>query len=225
MSRSRTILDLSISLDGYGAGPDISAENPLGDHGERLHDWMFAGATETGRRVQDEVFGSAGAVVMGRGVFDVGKPYWSPETFHRLPVFVVTHRAEEPITDPGGSTFTFAGGVEQAHGSARAAAGDRDVVVIGGPTIGRAFLAAGLLDELPAPRRPPAARDRHAAVRPPRWVPAVRGDAHGRGRGRDALPLLAGTGSRAVRWARLDSNQGTTDYESAALPLSYRPGG
>ncbi len=148
MSRSRTILDLSVSLDGYGAGPGISARNPLGDHGERLHDWMFSGATETGRRVQDEVFGSAGAVVMGRGVFDVGKSHWSPETFHGLPVLVVTHRVEEPVSVPGGSTFTFAGGVEQALESARAAAGDRDVVVIGGPTIGRAFLAAGLLDEL-----------------------------------------------------------------------------
>jgi dihydrofolate reductase len=147
----RAIVDLSVSLDGYAAGPGITLENPLGDNGERLHDWMFAGATETGRRVQDEIFADAGAVVMGRGVFDVGKPYWDPDphTFHGLPVFVLTHRPGEPIADPGGSTFTFVSdGIEHALASAREAAGGGDVVIGGGPTIGRAFLAAGLVAEL-----------------------------------------------------------------------------
>jgi dihydrofolate reductase len=148
---SRTILELSVSLDGYAAGPNISPENPMGDNGERLHDWMFVDPTETGRRTRAEMFGGAGAVVMGRAMFDLGKPYWDPdpETFHRLPVFVVTHRRAEPIVDPGGSTFTFISeGIERALASAREAAGDGDVVVSGGPSIGGQFLAAGLLDEL-----------------------------------------------------------------------------
>jgi dihydrofolate reductase len=148
---SRTILELSISLDGYGAGPNISPESPLGEDGDRLHDWMFDGATEAGRRIQKEFFADAGAVVMGRRMFDLGKPHWdpAPETFRRLPAFVVTNRPAEPIADPGGSTFTFiTDGIERALTTAREAAGDRDVVVLGGPTTGGQFLAAGLLDEV-----------------------------------------------------------------------------
>jgi dihydrofolate reductase len=148
---SRTILELSISLDGYAAGPNIGPESVMGDNGERLHDWLFAGATETGRRIQGEFFAGAGAVIVGRTMFDLGKRYWDPdpETFQRLPVFVVTHRPADPIVDPGGSTFTFVSeGLEHALVSAREAAGDRDVVVLGGPTIAGQFLSAGLLDEL-----------------------------------------------------------------------------
>jgi dihydrofolate reductase len=147
---SRLVLDLSISLDGCAAGSNITAENPMGDNGERLHDWMFTGATETGRRIKAEMFAGAGAVIVGRAMFDLGKRYWDPdpETFHRLPVFVVTHRPGEPIVDPGGSTFTFVTeGIEKGLVSAREAAGAGDVVVLGGPTIAGQFLAAGLLAE------------------------------------------------------------------------------
>jgi dihydrofolate reductase len=148
---SRVILELSVSLDGYAAGPNVGPENPMGDNGESLHDWMFVDATEVGQRVRAEMLGGAGAVILGRRMFDLGKPYWDPdpETFHRLPVFVVTHRPAAPIVDPGGSTFTFISeGIERALGSARGAADDGEVVVLGGPTTGGQFLAAGLLDEL-----------------------------------------------------------------------------
>jgi dihydrofolate reductase len=145
------ILDLSVSLDGFAAGRSVELDNPLGDGGDRLHDWMFARATDVGRRIEREVFAGAGAIVMGRRTFDVGKPHWDPDpkTFRRLPVFVLTHRPQDPIADPGGSTFTFVtGGVEDALEQAQAAAGNRDVVLGGGPSIGRQFLQAGLLDEL-----------------------------------------------------------------------------
>lgn len=148
---SRVILDLSMSLDGFVAGTNVDVDKPLGDGGERLHDWMFGKATETGRRIEREIFASAGAIVMGRRTFDVGKPHWdpNPETFRRLPVYVLTHRAREPVMDRGGSTFTFVSdGVEGVLAQARAAAGNRDVVLGGGASIGRQALAAGLLDEL-----------------------------------------------------------------------------
>ena len=147
----RVILDLSVSPDGFAAGRNAAVENPLGDGGDRLHDWMYARATDVGRRIEREIFTGAGAIVMGRRTFDVGKPHWdpNPETFRGLPVFVLTHWAQDPITDPGGSTFTFVtGGVEGALKQAQAAACQRDVVLGGGASIGRQFLQAGLLDEL-----------------------------------------------------------------------------
>lgn len=141
--------DISMSLDGFTAGANISTGNPLGDGGERLHDWMFSQATETGRGIQREVFDGAGAVLMGRRVFDLGKPHWGKETFRRLPVFVITHRPREPIADPGGSTVTFVSeGIEEAVAQARSAAGERDVVMIGGADTGRQLLAGGFVDEL-----------------------------------------------------------------------------
>lgn len=147
----KVILELSVSLDGFAAGANDGPENPLGEGGERLHDWMFGTVTDTGKKVAEEMFATAGAVVLGRRMYDLGKQYWDPDpdTFHRLPVFVLTHRGQDPVADPGGSTFTFVtGGVEDAVARARAAAGAGDVVVGGGPRTARGFLAAGLLDEL-----------------------------------------------------------------------------
>jgi dihydrofolate reductase len=147
----RVILDISMSLDGFVAGPNVNVENPLGDHGARLHDWMFRNPTDGSRKIVAEVFGTAGAIAMGRRTFDLGKPHWDPEpdTFRQLPVFVLTHRYREPVVDEGGSTFTFiTDGVERAVAQARAAAGDRDVVSGGGAAIGQELMRAGLLDEL-----------------------------------------------------------------------------
>jgi dihydrofolate reductase len=87
----------------------------------------------------------------GQATFDVGKPHWDPDpkTFRGLPVFVLTHRAQDPIADPGGSTFTsVTSGVAGALEQAQAAAGNQDVVLGGGPSIGRQSLQAGQLDEL-----------------------------------------------------------------------------
>ena len=189
---SRVILELSVSLDGYAAGSNVSPENPMGDDGERLHDWMFVDATDTGRRIRAEMFGGAGAVIVGKRMFDLGKPYWDPdpETFQRLPVFVVTHRPAEPIVDPGGSTFTFISeGIERALGSAREAADDGDVVVLGGPTIGGQFLSAGLIAELRLHLVHILLRSGYTALRPAAWpIPAAGSDAH-RGRRRCHAPF------------------------------------
>jgi dihydrofolate reductase len=147
----RVILDLSMSLDGFVAGTNIGPDNGLGDGGDRLHEWMFSSGTETGRSIERETFASAGAIVMGRRTFDVGKPHWDPDpqTFRQLPVFVLTHRAHEPIADPGGSTFTFVSdGIDSVLAQARTAASGRDVVLGGGASLGRQFLQAGLLDEM-----------------------------------------------------------------------------
>jgi dihydrofolate reductase len=148
---SRVILDLSMSLDGFVAGPNVNVDNPLGDDGDRLHDWMFAGATDVGQRVQEEIFATAGAVVMGRRSFDVGKSHWDTDfdTFRRLPILVLTHRPHDPVVDPGGSTFTFVtDDVERTIEQARAIAGQSDVVLGGGASLGRQALRAGLVDEL-----------------------------------------------------------------------------
>ncbi len=144
----RVILDLSMSLDGFVAGTSVDAGNPLGDGGDRLHDWMFSSGTETGRAIERETFASAGAIVMGRRTFDLGKPHWDPDpqTFRRLPVFVLTHRPREPVADPGGSTFTFVSdGIDSVLAQARTAADGRDVVLGGGASLGRQFLTPGSL--------------------------------------------------------------------------------
>lgn len=143
-------LELSVSFDGFVAGANVEADNPMGDGGELLHDWMFDKATDTGRSIKSEMFDGAGAIVIGRRMFDLGKRYWDPdpETFHQLPVFVLTHRSQEPIVDEGGSTFTFVSSVDDALAQARAAAGERDVLLGGGGDLARQFVRAGLVDEL-----------------------------------------------------------------------------
>ena len=139
---------LSISLDGFGAGPDTSDENPLGRRGERLHEWLSSDHP-VNVEVGAATFEGAGAVVLGRTMLGVGLRIWGPDTFELLPVFVPTHRPDEPVVVEGGSTFTF---VSRASGgavrAAQDAAGERDVVILGGPTTLRHALDAGLVDEL-----------------------------------------------------------------------------
>jgi dihydrofolate reductase len=141
--------DQSMSLDGFSAGANVSLDNGLGDGGEALHEWQFRDrAIRT--RVVEELFGkSTGAVIVGRRMFDVGEKHWGDNTFLHRPVFVVTHRPQATITKQGGTTYTFVtGGIERVVEQAREAAGDRDVVVLGGATIIRECIRARLLDEL-----------------------------------------------------------------------------
>ncbi len=146
---SKVTSNMSMSLDGFSAGPNVSLASPLGDGGERLHDWMFGDVADSSRKVVDESFETAGAIVMGRRMFEVGKPHWDRDTFFRLPVFVLTHRARDTLAEERGSTFTFlTDGVVNALAHAKAAAGDNDVVVEGGPRTVQGFIRAGLLDEL-----------------------------------------------------------------------------
>ena len=152
--------DLSISLDGYVAGPDDGPEQPLGRGGEQLHEWLVA--TESWRKrhgyeggtggvdaqVMAEAFAGVGALVMGRRMFELGSPYWGEDPPFRMPVFVVTRAEREPVVR-GATTFTFVNdGVERAVELARGAAGDGDVSIAGGAQVVRGVLAARLLDEL-----------------------------------------------------------------------------
>lgn len=144
----RVFADQSISLDGFSAGANVGASNPMGDGGEELHAWQFRG----GRRAQvlENLFGGGtGAVVVGRYTFDLGEKHWGDEPPFHLPVFVVTHRPHETVTRRGGTTYTFVtDGLERALAQAREAAGDRDVVVLGGAAIIQQCIRAGLVDEL-----------------------------------------------------------------------------
>ena len=164
-------LDISMSLDGFIAGPDPTLEEPLGRGGEGLHEWVVGlaswrephglpgGETNVDSEVVAETIARAGATVMGRRMFSGGAGPWEEDPkadawwgddppFHH-PVFILTHHAREPVAKQGGTTFTFVTeGIEAALEQARAAAGGRDVAVAGGADVAQQYLAAGLLDEL-----------------------------------------------------------------------------
>jgi len=142
--------NLSMSLDGYIAGPNVTVENGMGDDGDRLHDWMFVGksAEEASAYLADQL-ASVGAFVMGRTMLDVGIAPWGDDPVFHGPVFVVTHRPAEPIRKDGGTTYTFVtDGLEAALAMARAAADGRDIRIMGGAEIVRESLRAGVIDEL-----------------------------------------------------------------------------
>ncbi len=160
--------EISISLDGYAAGPNQSKENPLGEGGERLHEWVVP--TEAWRTLHGLPGGERGpdsemaarstdgvdAFIMGRGMFgghgewdESWTGWWGDDPPYHRPVFVLTNHPREPVPMQGDTTFTFVtDGVEAALDQARAAAGEGDVAVIGGASTVNQYLAAGLLDEL-----------------------------------------------------------------------------
>jgi len=155
----KVLLDISMSLDGFIAGPNDDPERPLGDGGQRLHDWVFGGKTErsgtsprtsttgSNREVMDESFKTTGAVIMGRRWFDIGEGPWGDNPPFQVPCFVLTHDAHEKLVK-GATTFTFVtDGIESALKQAQAAAGDKNVGV-GGANTAQQYLSAGLLDEI-----------------------------------------------------------------------------
>jgi len=160
---------ISISLDGFVAGPNQSAENPIGEGGMRLHEWAFKTASwraqqglSGGERgadaeVVDEVVQGVGAYIMGRKMFGGGDGpwdetwtgWWGEDPPYHAPVFVLTHHPREPLSMQGGTTFTFVTtGIESALEQARRAAGDGNIAIAGGASAVRQYLSAGLLDEL-----------------------------------------------------------------------------
>ena len=153
----RITSQLSISLDGFVAGPGQSLEHPLGVGGERLHQWAFGSEVHaTDAEVAASLLDGNGAYVMGRNMFagpgawdESWRGWWGEDPPYHVPVFVVTHHERKPLPMRGGTTFFFVtGGVEDALARAREAAGDRDVCIAGGAGIVRQVLAAGALDEL-----------------------------------------------------------------------------
>jgi dihydrofolate reductase len=166
---SRVTAQISISIDGYAAGPDQSPENPLGAGGERLHDWVIktegwraSHGYEGGERGVDSdvaarMLDGVGAHVMGRKMYagegegpwdDSWRGWWGDEPPFHAPVFVLTHHPREPLEMQGGTTFHFVTGLEPALEQARAAAGGQDVAIAGGASTINQALAAGVLDEL-----------------------------------------------------------------------------
>jgi dihydrofolate reductase len=168
---SKVTAEISVSLDGYVAGPNPTLEDPLGAGGMQLHEWAFrlaawrrphgleGGETDVDSAMVEESLAANGAVVMGRRMFSGGSGpweqdpnaggWWGDEPPFHSPVFVVTHHAREPLELQGGTTFTFVtDGIESAVEQARAAAGARNVAVAGGAEVVRQALDAGLVDEL-----------------------------------------------------------------------------
>ena len=147
---SKVRLEMTISLDGYAAGPDVGPDEPMGKGGEELHDWMFAGKSGPEvERFQTELFSDVGAVIVGRRMADLGIGPWGDDPVYHAPVFVITHRPAETIQKRGGTSYTFVtDGIEAAMNLAREAAGSQDVHIGGGPAIAQLFLNAGLVDEV-----------------------------------------------------------------------------
>jgi dihydrofolate reductase len=146
----KVLLEMTMSLDGYTAGPDISDKAPLGRDGERLHDWMFDGkSADEVERFQNDELASVGALVMGRLMTDLGIPYWGEEPVFHAPCFIVTHRPADTIVKKGGTSYVFVTeGIQAAMAQAQEAAGAQDVRVHGGADIARQCLNAGLVDEV-----------------------------------------------------------------------------
>jgi dihydrofolate reductase len=145
----KVIFDTSMSLDGFMTGANRRADQPLGDGGERLHDWAIQ-ADERNREFLASAIDALGAVITGRTNYEDSVQWWGangPTGPARRPVFVVTHKP--PAESPAGGVYTFVtGGIEQALQQARAAAGDRNVCVMGGASVGQQYIAAGLIDEI-----------------------------------------------------------------------------
>jgi dihydrofolate reductase len=166
---SKVRVHISVSADGYVAGPNQSLENPLGEGGEGLHEWavplrawrelhgLEGGEVNASNAVFEEFFANAGAVIMGRGMFggvpgawgeDPWRGWWGEEPPFHMPVFVLTHHEREPLT-LSDTTFTFVtGGIESALEQACEAAAGKDVLVGGGASAINQYLAAGRVDAL-----------------------------------------------------------------------------
>jgi dihydrofolate reductase len=166
---SRLRFEISMSLDGFVAGPSQSKQSPLGEGGMQLHEWAFAleawrkrhgqagGEVNASTDVVEESLQSIGATVMGRNMFGGQGPWgdspwdgwWGEDPPFQHPVFIVTHYAREPVAKSGGTTFTFVtDGIESALEQARAAAGAKDVALAGSAEIAQQYLSAGLIDEM-----------------------------------------------------------------------------
>ena len=155
---SKVLAAITMSMDGYIAGPNDRVGAGLGDEGERLHYWMFGdpsedresgrgGPAEVDQAYLDELFSSGGAWIVGRTMHDLANG-WGDDPGFGVPVFVVTHRDRETQVK-GDTTFTFVtGGLDEALRRAREAAGKKNVIVMGGAEVLRQCLDAGIVDEL-----------------------------------------------------------------------------
>jgi dihydrofolate reductase len=159
-----------LSLDGYGAGPNQTRENPLGEGGESLHDWLVAtrffhelthkegGSTGIDNDFAVRGFHNIGAWILGRNMFgpvrgpwpdESWKGWWGKSPPYHVPVFVLTHHPRKPLTMEGGTTFHFVtDGIHAALEQATQAAAGKDIRVGGGVATIQQYLRAGLVDEM-----------------------------------------------------------------------------
>ena len=167
---SKTRFQISVSLDGFVAGPHQTQDEPLGVGGEDLHQWVFplaawrrrqgmeGGEENASNAVLEEAHSNVGAHIMGRNMFGGGpgpwseddpwKGWWGDDPPYHTPVFVITNYSRDPLPMQGGTTFHFVtDGIESALKSAKDAAGDKDVFISGGAKVIQQYLAAGLVDE------------------------------------------------------------------------------
>jgi dihydrofolate reductase len=163
-------LQISVSVDGYVAGPNQSEKDPLGEGGEKLHDWVVklaawrephgrsGGEVNASTPVMEEALANVGATIMGRNMFGGGPGPWGEEQWNgwwgedppfHTPVFVLTHHEREPLEMEGGTTFHFVtDGIESALERAKDAAAGKDVALGGGANACQQYLAAGLVDKM-----------------------------------------------------------------------------
>jgi len=151
---------MSISADGYVAGPEQSEDEPLGIGGRALHDWHLGPAKDhpANRRVISDMLDGMGATIMGRNMFGPvrgewgdshWKGWWGAVPPYHCPVFVLTHYPHDPIEMEGGTTFHFVtDGIESAYARARSVAGDRPISIAGGASCARQAIEAGIVDEI-----------------------------------------------------------------------------
>ena len=167
---SKLRFSISVSLDGFSAGPNQTVENPLGEDGERLHQWVIAleawrrshgmdgGEVNASTPIVEETMDNVGATIMGRNMFgpirgdwpdDEWKGWWGDDPPYHHPTFVLTHHPREPITMEGGTVFHFVtDGIEAALERAYQAANGQDVRLAGGVSAIQQYLRAGLVDEM-----------------------------------------------------------------------------
>jgi dihydrofolate reductase len=147
---TKVIFVISMSLDGFMTAANVRPEEPMGDGGQRLHEWAMGGEDERNRKFLEQAVAALGAVVAGRRTYDTSVAWWGadgPTGSARRPVFVVTH--DLPADTPEGGVYTFVtDGIERALQEAKAAAGDKNVSVMGGADIGQQYIRAGLVDEI-----------------------------------------------------------------------------
>jgi dihydrofolate reductase len=167
---SRLKFQISVSLDGFVAGPNPSEELPLGEGGEELHEWVLklaawraphgreGGETNVSSTIFEEATANLGATIMGRKMFGGGPGPWGEQPWDgwwgddppfNHSVFVLTHHERQPLVKEGANSFTFVtDGIESALEQARAAADGKDVAIGGGAEVAQQYLAAGLVDEV-----------------------------------------------------------------------------
>jgi dihydrofolate reductase len=167
---SKVRLTMTMSLDGFVAGPNQSQRDPLGVGGEELHEWLITlkafrerhgekgGDVNASTPIAEQILGGVGATIMGRNMFGGGpgpwgdeawSGYWGDDPPYHHPVFVLTRHPREPLELKGGTTFHFVtDGIESALEQARAAAEGEDVSLAGGANVVQQYLSAGLLDEM-----------------------------------------------------------------------------